>query len=126
MQQSSKQLTYLGIQSAARKRRRLGQNTGNAWAGFFIGTNDKNQVVASVPKDKWVKMKKHLEWLEGATKQGMIEFKKLERMRGFAIHVSRTYTQLIPYLKGVRQTLDQCAHGVDRMGGNYLHKKYRH
>ena len=51
-------------------------------------------------------MKAELDWLENATNNGCIDFKRLERFRGFAIHVSRTYTQMIPYLKGIHQTLD--------------------
>ena len=35
-----------------------------------------------------------------------MNFKELERMRGFLIYVSRTYTAMTPYFKGLHQTID--------------------
>ena len=42
-------------------------------------------------------------WLE---EDKPLNFKELERMRGFLIYVSRTYTAMTPYLKGLHQTID--------------------
>jgi hypothetical protein len=35
-----------------------------------------------------------------------VDFKSLEKMRGFFIHLQRTYPVLTPYLKGMHLTLD--------------------
>ena len=37
---------------------------------------------------------------------GKIDRKQLKRDRGFLIHVCRTFTQMIPYLKGIHHTLE--------------------
>ena len=38
--------------------------------------------------------------------EGSICFKSLESLRGFLIYMSRTYPTMVPYLKGIHQTLD--------------------
>ncbi len=38
--------------------------------------------------------------------EGTLEFKPLERKRGFLIYVTRTFPSMVPYLKGIHQTLD--------------------
>jgi hypothetical protein len=35
-----------------------------------------------------------------------LDFKDLERKRGFLIVLTRTYPSMVPYLKGIQQTLD--------------------
>lgn len=35
-----------------------------------------------------------------------IPHKQLEKCRGFSVYVSRTYSSMVPYLKGIHQTLD--------------------
>lgn len=35
-----------------------------------------------------------------------IEYKKLEKCRGFLIYVSRTYKSFVPYLRGIHKTID--------------------
>ena len=55
-------LSYAGLQSAARKRREVGQRT-VAWAGTIVSTAD-GQVTNEVSLEKWTKAKKHIEWLK--------------------------------------------------------------
>ena len=38
--------------------------------------------------------------------KGALEFKVLESWRGYLIYVSRTFPVMVPYLKGIHQTLD--------------------
>ena len=45
-----------------------------------------------------------------------LDFKDLERERGFLVYLSRTYTSMVPYLKGIHLTLDSWRSGRDKDG----------
>ncbi|MFN9978697.1 MAG: hypothetical protein ACK53Y_02225, partial [bacterium] len=48
-----------------------------------------------------------MEWIAGAIADSdTIEFKTLEKHRGFLVYVGRTYPVLVPYLKGIHLSLD--------------------
>ena len=49
----------------------------------------------------------------------MLGRKQLERDRGFFIHVCRTFTQLVPYLKGIHHTLESRRFGRDADGWKF-------
>ena len=55
---------------------------------------------------------------EGRTNcpDGEIPFKDLERVVGFLVYVSQTYTCMVPYLKGIYLTLNSWRAGQDAMG----------
>jgi hypothetical protein len=98
-------LTWFGIQDAPRKRRYLSQRPG-AWVGLIIHT-DQGCVTVLVSEAKWLKTKHWIKWmLESLTQSDMIDFKELERCRGFLIYVSRTYKPFVPYLRGIHKTID--------------------
>jgi hypothetical protein len=71
-----------------------------------------------VTQERWEKTQKKLDWIHRAAKgergedvsvecpQGSIPHKTLESIRGFLVYVARTYTALVPYLKGIHLTLD--------------------
>jgi hypothetical protein len=102
-------LPPLGLQDAARKRRVPGMEAG-AWAGSVVHTT-KGEVVVKAPQDKWVKLQGQVDWLVGEVEKCKIGASKgipyddLERVRGFMVHMVRTYPSLNPYLKGVHLTL---------------------
>ena len=97
--------TWFGIQDAARKRREASQTPG-AWAGTIIHT-DLDRVTLLVTQKKWDKTKTWLSWLrENTDGKEVINFKDLERCRGFLIYVSRTYRSFVPYLRGIHKTID--------------------
>ena len=48
--------------------------------------------------------------------KGKLDFKQLERDRGFLVYLSRTYRNLCPYLKGIHQILDFWRSGRDSDG----------
>jgi len=107
--------SYLGIQDASRKRRSPSQTPG-AWAGSIIRTDGK-AVYVSVSAEKWDKTKKQIAWLkECLVKEERIPFKELERIRGFLVYTSRTYTSMVPFLKGIHLTLDGWRRGRDSEG----------
>ena len=45
-------------------------------------------------------------WIKQESLTGTIDFKELEKVRGYLIHIVGTYPQLTPYLKGIHQMLD--------------------
>ena len=110
------QLSYSGIQSAARKRREVSNDVG-AWAGSVIKTGGE-KVTKEVSLEKWIKAQDQVKWLSSVinNKEG-INHKELERVRGFLIYVSRTYKAMVPYLKGLHQTLDGWRDWIDKDSG---------
>ena len=42
----------------------------------------------------------------------------MERDRGFLVYISRTYRAMVPYLKGIYQTLDSWRSGRSKDGWN--------
>ena len=96
-------LQYLGIQDAPRKRR---INEG-PWAGtIFVSTKDT--VATTVSQDKWDKAWRLVEELENHFEgdgNQKVEFKRLERVRGFLCHLAMTFDVIFPYLKGFHLTL---------------------
>ena len=60
---------------------------------------------------------------EGKIPKGKIPHKQAERIRGFLIYVSRTYTAMVPYLKGLHLTLDFWRDGRDHEGWKIIAKE---
>lgn len=104
-QRTSTILGSLGIQDAARKRREPGMETG-AWTGSVVWSSGEKLVVMTT-QEKWEKTKSHLSWIELHINdtQGL-EGKRLKSIRGFLVYVARTYTSMVPYLKGIHATID--------------------
>ena len=68
----------------------------------------EEEVVVLVLEEKWAKAKMHIgkmvqEVVEG---KGYVNFKDMEKRRGFLVYVTRTYPSMVPYLKGIHLTLD--------------------
>ena len=104
-QRVSSVLASLGIQDATHKRRPPSLDAG-AWKGSVVNTSN-NQVTVLATREKWVKLKAILVWLEEELENSLgIDHKLLERKRGFLVHMVQTYPALNPYLKGVHGTLD--------------------
>ena len=102
--QVASRLNYLGLQHAARKLRALSRTPG-AWAGTIIHTKTGVELLISL--ERWEKTKLILSSIrEQVEIDGTVDFKALESWRGYLIYVSRTYPAMVPYLKGIHQTLD--------------------
>ena len=107
----AKGYSFLGIQDATRKRRSPSLAPG-PWAGAVVRTNDG--VRKSVTQERWDKTRKLLQELRlefdvHATRpleSPGLNRKRLEQVRGFLVYVSRAYTSLKPYLKGIHLTID--------------------
>jgi hypothetical protein len=117
--------SFLGIQDAARKRRKASQTPG-AWAGAVVST-DGDGVYVSVSQEKWDKAKEMVDATAGeaAEAEEWLDRKILERRRGFLLYVTRTYPSMVPYLKGFHLTLDGWRGGRDSEGWKYLSREVR-
>ena len=104
-QRTSTKLAFLGIQDATRKRRQPGSEAG-AWTGSVVWTSN-NQIVVLVTQDRWDKVKSKLQWIVDHIDDACgLNGKTLQSIRGFLVYVSRTYTSMVPYLKGIHATID--------------------
>eukprot|EP00980_Cylindrotheca_fusiformis_P027270 scaffold19651_cov73-Cylindrotheca_fusiformis.AAC.1 len=96
---------YLGLQVAIRKIRppAVGCPPG-AWAGM-IAEATQSGIYKTVAQAKWDKAKTILDRIynELPNPEGL-EFKQLERDRGFLIHLAATFKSMTPYLKGIHLT----------------------
>ena len=134
----AKGLSFLGLQDAARKRRKPSQTPG-AWAGATV-SSDGEVVKKGVTKERWEKVKLKVRWIadqiglsdsfspvdygdlndrrdeSGECPQGCIHYKTMESFVGFLVYVSMTYTSMVPYLKGIYLTLNSWREGRDREG----------
>lgn len=100
----AKYAAYFGTQDAARKSRPSSQTPG-AWAGSNIEA-EEDAVYKTVSQERWDKTKGHVAQLEEWSESPDIPRKELERIRGFLVYVSLTYTIFAPYLKGIHLTLE--------------------
>ena len=103
-------LQYLGIQDAGRKRR----IDNGPWAGSIFITTEK-EVLKTVTPEKWKKGRDYIWKLALAIKEdpeGSLDFKLLEKVRGYLCHLAMTYEIIFPYLKGFHLTL--CTHLPNR------------
>jgi len=66
-------------------------------------------VFKSIAKSKWDRVlpivRRIIEEIE-TTPDGKLEFKQLERDRGFLVHIAMTYRTINPYLKGMHHSID--------------------
>ena len=116
----AKRLCWLGMQDAARKRRRPSMKPG-AWAGATV-SSDEATVRKGVTEERWKKLRTKVWWL--ARHAGLevdtedheldnvmplrvsqpvdcIHYKTTESIVGFLVYVAMTYRSLMPYLKGI-------------------------
>jgi len=125
---TSKVTQHLGQQDAARKYRPPSQQPG-PWCGAFVAERD-GSLWAYVSDEKWQKAKTYLNtWLEEIenckrhSTPPVLDFKLLERGRGFLVYISRTYPSIVPYLKGLHLTLDSWRANRDSEGWKIAGRK---
>lgn len=122
---------YLGLQDAARKRREPSQEPG-PWAGVVAHSRRGEPVYKLVTQIRWDKARRLLgeirEMFDRGVSQGRetttknrskdvwLQRDKLESARGFLVYVARTYTTMLPYLKGLHLTIDSWRPNRDEEG----------
>jgi hypothetical protein len=121
-------MSYLGIQDATRKRRRITQRPGE-WNGSIIIAVEGIGLFITVTEKKWVKTKDILEKLDQSwSKDGAptrVKYKQLERDIGFLVHLSMSYPEMTPYLRGFYLTINSWRKGRDKDGWKISHRAYR-
>ena len=134
----AKGLSFLGLQDAARKRRKPSQAPG-AWAGATV-SSEGDVVKKGVTKERWEKVKLRVRWIadqmelsdrfspeeygelndrrdeSGDCPSGYLHYKTTESFVGFLVYVSMTYLPMVPYLKGIYLTLNSWREGRDVEG----------
>lgn len=118
---AAKVTQHLGQQDAGRKVRPPSQDPG-PWCGSFVCVKDRS-VFAFVSEKKWNKGRAYVrDWLKIVSQArdrketAILEHKPLEQGRGFLVYLSRIYTSMVPYLKGIHLTLDSWRDGRDTDG----------
>jgi hypothetical protein len=85
-QRVSSVLVTLGLQDAARKQQLPSLDAG-AWKGSVVNTSN-GKVTVLATREKWVKLKEILTWIEEALRDPEgIDHKLLEQKRGFLVHM---------------------------------------
>jgi len=107
----------LGLQDAARKRRAPAQDSG-PWTGGIVWGNEGSQVIKTCSQERWEKTKGtihdlrvHFEESKHRTtcktdSRILLDHKLLQVKGGILTLMSRTFTDLVPYLKGIHLTID--------------------
>ena len=108
--QFTSRMQYLGIQDAPRKFRPPSQDQAGAWTGTIFKVS-KNVITKSVSQEKWQKgrsiIRGSLHILESHPEERpSLNRKELERHTGFLNHLSMTYDDMTPFLKGFYLTLN--------------------
>jgi len=96
-------LQYLGIQDAPRKRRL----DNGPWAGTIYQTS-ASKIAKTVTPEKWQKAKDLISQVKlelSKSSDDGVDYKFLERVRGFLCHLAMTFDVIFPYLKGFHLTL---------------------
>ena len=101
---------YLGIQDAPRKYRPPSQDQAGAWTGTIFRIN-RNVITKSVSLEKWNKGKDIIASLSNLIKdhpfeRPVLNRKELERHTGFLNHLTMTFDDMTPFLKGFYLTLN--------------------
>jgi hypothetical protein len=86
--------------------------------GFYRGINGGGSLRDGFPGEKWEKSKRYIGEIieELRSSRGVLEFKGLAKKRGFLIYVTPTYPSMVPYLKGIHETLDGWRRHRDKDG----------
>jgi hypothetical protein len=121
----SRVLQYFGIQDAPRKRQPPVRAAG-AWAGSTFTTTEKD-VKQLVAQSKWDKAKSQILELSRMLEElgdGLLDYKRLEQIRGFLCHNSLTHAMVTPYLKGLHLMLASHHPGQDEFGWKMANKEW--
>ncbi|KAI2505417.1 hypothetical protein MHU86_9030 [Fragilaria crotonensis] len=108
--QFASRVQFLGMQDAPRKFRPPSQTQAGAWTGTIFRIDDL-AISKSVTQEKWDKgrgiisnMKKLCD--DAVAGRPLLNHKDLERTTGFLNHLSMTFEEVTPFLKGFYLTLN--------------------
>ena len=116
--QFTSRIQYLGIQDAPRKFRPPSQDQAGAWTGTIFKITGTT-ITKSVSQEKWMKGKTITQGLlrlldSHPSERPLLNRKDLERQTGFLNHLTMTFDEMTPYLKGFYLTLNSWRPKRDR------------
>ena len=120
-------MSSLGVQDATRKRRKVSKRPGE-WTGSILITVKYLGLFVTVSQKKWDRAKMIIsKWHDRIFRleRKQINYKELERDVGFLVHLSMTYSNMKPFLKGFYSTMNEWRHDRDESGWKLSHKAYR-
>ena len=121
-------MSYLGIQDATRKRRKITQTPGE-WTGSVVLSVEEVGVFVTVSKKKWKRAQDIVTKWSDKFSMGSdlpwLEYKALESDIGFLIHLSMSYPIIKPFLRGFYLSLNSWREGRDRYGWKLSDKAYK-
>jgi hypothetical protein len=83
----------------------------------LVVETDGQGVYVTISQEKWDKLKRYIgDILEELSRMKELSHKELERKQGFLIYVTCTYPAMVPYLKGIHQTLETWRQNRDEAG----------
>ena len=108
--QFTSRMQYLGIQDAPRKFRPPSQDQAGAWTGTIFKVKER-MIVKTVSQEKWQKGKTIVHNLLSLIdahpfERPVVNRKELERHTSFLNHLSMTFEDMSPFLKGFYLTLN--------------------
>jgi hypothetical protein len=115
--QFAARVQFLGMQDAPRKFRPPSQTRAGAWTGTIFRI-DKAAITKSVSQEKWEKGRELVAELkrkcdDDPKGRPILKHKELERMTGFLNHLTVTFDDATPFLKGLYLTLNSWRSGRD-------------
>jgi hypothetical protein len=84
-----------------------------------------DKIGETVTQEKWEKVKAIAEKVLSEGPLPDFCHKELERQRGFLVHLSMTFSSLVPFLKGIHLTLDSWRSGRKEDGWKMTQKEWR-
>ena len=84
----------------------------------MIVSEKEDNLFVTCSMEKWLKTKSIVKGIDKELREGgdtvTLDRKELEQDRGFLVHISCTFTQAVPYLKGIHHTLESWRMGRDK------------
>jgi hypothetical protein len=92
----------------------------------FLFSTTNGKISQSVTAEKWKKGQNSVKSLLNAIneKEGIVNYKSLERVRGFLCHLSMTFEVITPFLKGFHLILAKHLPRRDGDGWKFSEKGY--
>ena len=120
-------MSYLGIQDATRKRRKITQRPGE-WTGSIVVAVSNVGLFASVSQKKWDKVKAILKKWKNRFEHNncpKLSLKELERDVGFLVHLSMAYPLIKPVLRRFYLTMNAWREDRDGAGWKMPRRTYQ-
>ena len=119
-------MSYLGIQDATRKRRKISKRPGE-WTGSIVLSIKDVGLFVTVSQKKWNRAKEILQrWKDKflTSEEPNLNYKELEKDLGFLVHLAMTYANIKPFLRGFYLTLNSWREGRDKAGWKLSNQAY--